>query len=319
MGAALVVVAGCTAKYVRPTTEAKVALTEERIKRGQYLVNAVGACGACHDGRDNGELDMPANPDLHLAGGNMMRDMGLAIWIPNITNDPETGLGSWTDDEIIRSIRDGVGKDGKFLFPIMPFAAYQNMSDEDVRSVVAYIRSLPPVKQTRPRQENEIPFMAKAAIGMGAAMHDPVTSVPEPDRNDPVKHGEYLAYVAHCTECHSLGSMGTRGKTDRWLAGSDSPMDLPGVGKVWASNLTPDKETGVGKYSAEQIKTALRSGMRLDGKRMAPPMSLFMPHIAQWEEADLDAVVAYLQSLPPVVNKVPARELTPQFAGMIGE
>ncbi len=78
MGAALVVVAGCTAKYVRPTTETKVELTEERIQRGHYLVNAVGACGACHDGRDNGEFNLPPNPDLHLAGGNVLRDMGLS-------------------------------------------------------------------------------------------------------------------------------------------------------------------------------------------------------------------------------------------------
>ncbi len=241
------------------------------------------------------------------------------MWVPNITNDPETGLGNWTDDEIIRAIRDGVSKDGRFLFPIMPFSTYQHMSDEDVMAIVAYIRSTPAVKQERPRVENDIPFMMGMALGMGAAMHEPVASVAEPDRNDAVKYGEYLTNVGHCSECHSMGSHGPRKKEDRWFGGADNPMDMPGVGKVWASNLTPHKETGLGNYDAAQIKNALRAGLRLDGRRMAPPMSMFMPHIAQWEETDLDAVVAYLQSLPPVEHKVPARELTPEFAGMMGE
>lgn len=313
-------VAGCTAKYVRPTTSEVVEPTPERLARGEYLVKTVAACGACHDGRQSGDLKDPADPALTLAGGNYLRsESGIAVWIPNITGDEETGIGSWTDDEIIRSIRDGVKRDGSFLFPAMPYGAYQHISDEDVRAIVAYLRSVPPVKLSRTRGENVLPFPMRMALGMGVAMHEPVTSVPEPDRTNPVRYGEYLARVAHCTECHSLGRLGVRAQGDEWMAGADMAMREPGVGSVWAANLTPDKETGLGRYSAEQIKMSLRSGMRLDGKPMAPPMSYLMPYLPLAEEKDLDAIVAYLQALPPVKKKVPARELTPEYKQLLRE
>lgn len=313
-------VAGCTAKYVRPTTSEVVEPTPERVARGEYLVKTIAACGACHDGRQSGELTDPPDPALALAGGNYLKDEGgIAVWIPNITGDKETGIGTWTDDEIIRAIRDGVRPDGSFLFPAMPYGAYQYMSDEDVRAIVAYLRSVPPVKLSRARGENVVPFPIRMALGMGAAMHEPVTSVAEPDRGDPVKYGEYLARVAHCTECHSMGKMGVRAQGDAWMAGGDMAMREPGVGSVWPPNLTPDEETGLGRYSAEQIKMSLRSGMRLDGKPMAPPMSYLMPYLALAEEKDLDAIVAYLQSLPPVKKKVPARELTSEYKQLLRE
>lgn len=312
--------AGCTAKYVRPTTSEVVEATPERIARGAYLVNTVGACGACHDGRNGGDLKNPADPERLLAGGNYLRDDGgISVWISNITPDKETGIGNWTDDEIIRSIRDGVKPDGSFLFPAMPFAAYRYISDEDVRAIVAYLRSVPPVKTVRPPGGNSVPFSIRVALSMGVAMHEPVVSVPEPDRDEPVKYGEYLARVAHCTECHSMGSMGVRSKDDEWMAGGEMEMREPGVGKVWASNLTPHKETGLGRHSTEQIKLSLRSGARLDGKPMAPPMSYLMPYLAMMEEKDLDAIVAFLQSLPPVDKKIPARELTPEYKQLLRE
>lgn len=318
-GAVLVLFAGCTGKYIRPTTDTKVELTPERLKRGEYLVRTIGACGSCHDGRENGDLVNPPKQDEHLAGGNFLRDGALGIFVPNITNEAETGIGLWTDDELIRGIRDGVKKDGSFMIPLMPFEAYARMSDEDVKAIVAYLRSAPAVKQQRPDQEHDVPFMMKATLNMGVAMHEPVVSVPEPDRSDKVKYGEYLAYLGHCTTCHSMGKMGARKPDDRWMAGGDSPMELPGVGKVWASNLTPAKETGLGRFSDEQVKMAMMSGVRTDGKRMAPPMTIYVPHIASMDPGDVDALVAYLRSLPPVENKVPARELTPEMEAIVGK
>ncbi|MDQ3264571.1 MAG: c-type cytochrome [Myxococcota bacterium] len=311
------VIVGCTAKYVRPTTEETVEPTPQRLERGRYLVENVAMCGACHDGRASGQLLDPATPSLRLAGGHFLEDMGMAIYVPNITGDVETGLGGWSDDQIIRSIRDGVRPDGKFLFPMMPFGAYQKMSDEDVRSVVVFLRSVPKIKTPRPARENEIPFVVKTALGMGVAMHEPVKSVPAPDMGDPVKYGEYLAYMGHCTECHSLGTTGARAKNDRWMGGSDSAMEMKGVGKVWAANLTPSREHGIGNYSAQQVKDALLSGRRLDGKGMAPPMSLFTPYLTFMKPEDMDALVAYLHSLPPVEKGVPQRELSPEYQQLL--
>lgn len=310
--------AGCTAKYIRQTTDEQVAITPERVERGRYLVENVAMCGACHDGREGGNLAMPVLPDRKLAGGAMLEEPDFSIYIPNITNDPETGIGKWTDDELIRAIRDGVKPDGSFLFPAMPFSAYQHMSDEDVRAVVAYLRSAPAVKAA-PRKESRIPFMVSFILGRGVAMHEPVKSVPEPDRADRVKYGEYLAFMGHCTECHSLGSMGPRARDDRWMGGSDTPFQAPGVGKVWASNLTPSRSAGLGNYSAEQIKLALISGRKLDGRVMAPPMSLFVPYVAFMQPEDLDALVAYLMSVQPVDQKVPERELTPEYKKLVNE
>ena len=108
-------------------------------------------------------------------------------------------------------------------------------------------------------------------------MHKPVASIAEPDRKDPVRYGEYLATMGHCTVCHSLGSTGSRDRDDDWLAGSDNAMELKGVGKVWAANLTPSTKGGLGARSAEDVKLQILSGRRKDGKPTAPPMSLFTP------------------------------------------
>jgi mono/diheme cytochrome c family protein len=319
LAAAVLAAAGCTSRFVRPTTDARVEVTPERVKRGEYLVKAVGACGACHDGRPGGDLLQPADPALALAGGNMLRDGSIGAWVPNITNDAETGLGRWSDDEIVRALRDGVRPDGRFLLPLMPYGAYQHMSDEDAAAIVAYLRAAPAVREPRPREEHQVPFPMKVALGLGAAMHAPVGSVPAPDRTDAVAYGGYLARLGHCTECHSMGRMGVRGEGDRWMAGSDGPMRLPGVGKVWASNLTPHAEAGLGGRSAGELTVQLVAGLRKDGKRVAPPMSLYVPHLAQYAPEDLAALVAWLQALPPVAHAVPPRELTPELAKQVGE
>lgn len=304
----------CTGKYVRPTTSESVQATPQRLARGQYIVDHLSSCGACHTERKSGlAFDAERADGGYLAGGNVLSDESFALWVPNITGDAETGVGKWSDDELMRAIRDGVKPDGSFMFPVMPYPDYRFMSDEDVRAVVAYLRSVPKVRQTRKRVDNDIPFMAKVGIGMGMVQHDPAQGVPPPPAKDPVKRGEYLAHLGHCQSCHALGTTGPRDPDDdEYMAGSSKPFDTPGLGKVWAPNLTPDAETGLGRYSAEQIADALRSGKRLDGKPMAYPMSSFIPHLSGMTEADMQDLVAWLQSLKPVKHQVPPRELLPE-------
>ncbi len=301
---------GCTGKYIRPTTQETFTATPERLARGEYLVNQAAACGACHSYREGGTLVGGESAAEYLAGGVMLQEGSMAVYVPNITPDAETGIGAWTDDELARAIRDGVGRDGKFLFPLMPAASYRYISDEDVKAIVAYLRSVPKVKQTRPRPENQLPFFAKAAIGMGMAAHEPARDVPPP-KDDPVSRGEYVSRLGHCWTCHSLKSRGPRVEGDaEFFGGSDNPMVLPGYSKAWAPNLTRDEQTGLGRYGKDAFKKALRAGRRLDGKRMASPMSLLVPHVSGLTDADLDALAEYLWSLPPVNKKVPERELT---------
>jgi len=311
---------GCRGKYIRPTTSEKFEATAERLQRGQYLVNQVMACGACHTSRATGNPLMEGEQtDLFLAGGNAYEDRAGTTYIPNITPDVETGLGGWTDDEILRAVRDGVAKDGHFLLPMMPYVEYQFLSDEDGKAVVAYLRSVPPARAPRPRVENQIKLIPKILFTkIGVQMHAPVANVTAPSRTDAIAYGRYLASIAACTGCHSLTARAPHTEGDPlFMAGSEVPFAQTRLGKVYARNLTPDAETGLGKYKAADIKAALRDGKRLDGKRMAPPMSVMIPHYSGMTDEDLDALVAFLGTLKPAKHAVPEPELTPEAQKLV--
>ena len=315
-------VGGCHGKYTRPVSDDAIPPDPARLQRGSYLVNNVLFCGACHTSREHGNtLTEPERTDAYLGGGNVYADKGIGtVWVPNITPDVETGIGAWKDDEILRVLRDGVAKDGHFLVPLMPFAAYQHLSDEDARAVVAYLRTVPPYKQTKPRLDNKLGFMNKLLFGViGVQMHKPIAGVAEPDRTNKHDYGRYLMRIAACGDCHSLTEKGPRPETDPLaFGGSDVPFEDPGLGKVYASNISGDPETGLGRYSADAIKQALRNGTRLDGKKLAPPMSILIPHLSGMTEEDVDALVAYLKYLPAAKRKPPERELGPAMRAQLG-
>jgi len=314
--------AGCRGKYVRPVSDDPIAAEPARLQRGSYLVNNVLFCGACHTTREHGNtLTEPERTDSYLGGGNVYDDKGIGVvWVPNITPDVESGIGGWKDDEILRALRDGVARDGRFMTPLMPFDAYQYLSDDDARAVVAYLRTVPPVKQPRPRQPNKLGFMQKMLFNViGVQMHKPVAGVAAPDRANQLDYGHYLMRVAACRDCHSLAEKGPRPEGDPMaFAGSEVPFEDPGLGKVYATNISGDTETGLGRYSPDAIKQALRNGRRLDGKRLAPPMSLLIPHISGMSEADIDALVAYMKTLPAAKRKAPERELAASMRAQLG-
>jgi len=320
LAALLALSAGCTGKYVRSTTGERVEATAERLVRGEYLVRRVAACGSCHTTRQSGRIADPELADKLLAGGNVLETVTpkMKVWVPNITPDPETGVGRWSDDELARAIRDGVDDGGDLLSPLMPFGAFRLMSDEDVRAVVAYLRSVPSVRQERKPAKKDVPFLVHVGLDwFGVGRHPPARNVQAPARTDRPAYGRYLFDVAGCADCHSLGKRGPRKPDDRWLAGSDVPF--PEGGRVWASNITPDPDTGIGKHAPEQVKKAIRDGVRLDGKKMAPPMSTLVPHYAGMTEEDLDAIVAHLYSVKPVKHVVPPRQLDPEARARLGE
>lgn len=308
----------CTGKYVRPTTQEKIQPTPGRLERGSYLVNSVMSCGACHSPRVGNTWLGGERADAYLAGGTLFDDpdAGFLISIPNITPDPTTGIGTWSDDEILRAIRDGVHKDGSLLRPPMPFYMYDALSDEDGRAVVAYLRSVPAIKNAVPKRA-EFPFMLKFAMAFGMIHHAPVSNVQAPKPTDKVAYGGYLARLGLCSDCHSMSDKGPDVKGNL-LGGSTIPLAERQYGKVWARNLTPDRETGLGKYTPDQIKASLRSGKRLDGKPMAPPMTLVLPHISTWTDEDLDALIVYIRSVPVIQRKVPEPEMTAEARKSIG-
>lgn len=155
---------------------------------------------------------------------------------------------------------------------------------------------------------------------IGVQMHKPAANVPMPDRTNKVTYGHYLARIGACVECHSMTDKGPRPETDPlFLAGSDQPFEDADLGKTYARNITPDVETGLGKYDATAIKQAIRTGVRLDGKKMAAPMSIVIPHVSGMVDEDLDALVAYLKSVPAAKNKVHDRELVGAAKKAAGE
>ena len=320
--AALWCAVGCRGKYVRPVGDQPIAPEPARLQRGSYLVNNVLFCGACHTSREHGNtLIEPERTEAFLGGGNVYNDKALGtVWVPNITPDVETGIGSWKDDEILRALRDGVAKDGHFLMPLMPFGAYQHLSDEDARAVVAYLRTVPPYKQAKPRLENKVGFMTHLMFGLiGVQMHKPIAGVTAPDRANKHEYGRYLLRVAACGDCHSLTEKGPRPESDPLaFAGSDVPFEHPALGKVYASNISGDPETGLGRFGADAIKQALRNGTRLDGKKFAPPMSMLMPHLSGMSEEDMDALAACIKTLPAAKRKPPERQLVESMRAQLG-
>jgi mono/diheme cytochrome c family protein len=269
------------------------AAAQSAVERGRYLVEVLGACGNCHTPKGP-EGDVPGK---HLAGGFQLDD-DLGTWItPNITPDPETGIGRWTDAEIIRAIREGKRPDGRTLGPPMPFDLYRRLSDDDVKAMVAYLRTVASVRQVVPRSQYKVPIPDSYG--------PPVGVVVAPARQDLVEYGEYLAGpVAHCVECHTPFLPEGRADWTRIGAGG-LPFHGP-WGVSYSANLTPDPETGLGNWKDGEIIASIY-GARRGGGRVTPPMPT--QHYAQGiAEGDLRAILAYLRSLAPIRNKVSAPE-----------
>jgi mono/diheme cytochrome c family protein len=297
--------------YLRKPAQAapssvKVSMAPERIARGKYLFEILADCDGCHSERDFTRVAGPVIPSGRGKGvvfSDFAKGMPGLVIAPNITPDPETGIGSWSDGEKIRAIREGVSKDGRALFPMMPYASFRNMSDEDVESLVAYLNSLPPVKNPLPKTKLNFPvnLMIKGAP-------QPVDGpVPPPDRSDKLKHGEYLVNVSGCAGCHTPMEKGAALPGKEFAGGE--PFDTA-AGLVVSANITPDLETGIGKWSEEFFLKKFydyKEYAALGPPKAAGPEALtIMPWLAfsQLPPEDLRAIYTYLRTLRPVNNPV---------------
>ncbi|MGQ9916582.1 MAG: c-type cytochrome [Bryobacteraceae bacterium] len=295
----------------RPAAQILVESTPERIARGRYLFHNLADCAGCHSPRDSSRFAMMPEPGMTGAGFVFPAELGFPgrIVAPNITPDPETGIGAWTDGEKIRAIREGISRDGRALFSFMPFRQFARLSDEDIFSLVAYLNSLPPVMNALPRTELKFPVSVLARFEPAPVL-EPARP---PDPRDRVRYGEFLAGVGGCLECHS------ELKNGKPLPG----MEYAGnhefaVGRfvVRSANLTPDDETGIGKWSEERFVRKFRdySGLTYEtAPRAVQENFTVMPWygFSQMKEEDLRAIYAYLRTLKPVYNPV---VLHPQLA-----
>src|ERR1700737_498176 len=184
----------------RPLTNRTFERTPQRLERGRYIATALSGCSYCHTPHDWTVAGTPMVAGKEGSGEVLpYADLPGRIVAPNLTPDPETGAGRWTDDQLARAIREGVGHDGRALFPIMPYQHYRNMSDEDLASIVVYLRSLPPVHNPLPA--TEIIFPVKYLI---RSAPEPVTAlVADVASSDQLKYGTHLADQAGCIDCHT--------------------------------------------------------------------------------------------------------------------
>src|SRR5712691_5860784 len=259
-------------------------MAQTPVERGRYLVDTVMTCHNCHTPMG------PNGPqfDKALSGGLRFDEPPFDVTAPNITPDPESGIGKWSDADIKKAMQDGVRPNGVRLAPVMPTGFYKVLTPGDLDAIVAYLRSLPPVKNKvrEPVYKMQIPHVVLPGAEKPMAQND---------LNDKGKHCRYLVTIAHCLECHTPFTMsglvdfnGSLGKGGR---------EFPGPwGKSVSRNITSSKTKGIGDWSDADIKRAITQGVRKDGSKLKPPMGY--AYYGKMTDGDVDAMVAYLRTLP---------------------
>jgi mono/diheme cytochrome c family protein len=279
----------------RPLTARKFEPTPQRLERGRYIFTSLSACIRCHTPMDLSQRGYPSVPDMMGAG--QILPQGLLpgqIVAPNLTSDVETGAGSWTDDQLARAIREGIGHDGRTLFPFMPYQNFREMSDEDLASVVVFIRSLPAIHHELPKTHINFPINRLINV-----FPQPVTApVSAPDPSDRVAWGKHLVRMAGCPSCHTPTSKDNRPIPGMEFAGG-FPINFKGE-TIVSGNITPDA-SGIGYFDENLFIQALRTG-----NVGARALGSAMPFVVYRNvtDDDLKAMFTYLRSLTPVHHRV---------------
>jgi mono/diheme cytochrome c family protein len=261
------------------------AVAQTPVERGAYLVNTILTCGNCHTPRGpGGVFDM----SRQLSGGPQTWDEAtFKVKGANITPDPDTGIGKWSAAEIKHSLLTGMRPNGKPIAPIMPYVFYKIFTPADIDAVVAYLQSVPPVRNAVEAPVYKSAMHADAPPGADKAMR-------EADMADPVKRGFYLVTIGHCMECHSPL---VNDRHDFTQLGKGGQSFTGPWGVTVSRNITSHKTAGIGAWSDAEIKRAITQGIRKDGTRLKPPMGF--PLYAGMTDQDLGAIVAYLRTVPP--------------------
>ncbi|HYC84814.1 MAG TPA: c-type cytochrome [Chryseosolibacter sp.] len=282
--------------------ELKVEATPEMIERGKYLANSVAGCTDCHSTRDWTKFSGPLVPGTIGKGGERFDQ---SVGFPGVyfsRNITPAGIGRYSDGELYRVITTGVTKEGRAMFPVMPYLYYGKMDDEDIYSIIAYLRSLPPVENNVPESESDFPMSV-----ILNTIPKPGTPTKRPDPIDKVAYGKYLVNAAGCIECHTQVESGQIKPELAFSGGRD--FNFPDRSIVRSSNITPDPETGIGKWTEEQFVQRFR--MYADTSYVAPAVNpgefnTIMPWTVygKMTEQDLAAIFAYMQTVTPIKNQV---------------
>lgn len=293
-------------KFALPNIEAapvlKVEATPERIARGEYLANHVSVCIDCHSTRDWSRFSGPPTPGTLGKGGDVFdQKFGFpgVYYAKNIT--PE-GISRYTDGELFRTITTGVSKEGRAMFPVMPFHYYGQMDEEDIKSIIAYIRTLAPIKSQVPESKSDFP------------MNFVINTIPHkanftklPPKTDVINYGKYLTNAASCVECHSRFEKGSMVAGTEFGGGREFPF--PDGSIVRAANISSDEETGIGGWDDETFVSIFKAhsdSATLNTKLNPGDFNSIMPWtmFGKMNEDDLKAIFAYLKTVKPIQNEV---------------
>jgi len=293
-------------KVALPNIEAapvlKVEATPERIARGEYLANHVSVCIDCHSTRDWSRFSGPPTPGTLGKGGDVFdQKFGFpgVYYAKNIT--PE-GISRYTDGELFRTITTGVSKEGRAMFPVMPFHYYGQMDEEDIKSIIAYIRTLAPIKSQVPESKSDFP------------MNFVINTIPHkanftklPPKTDVINYGKYLTNAASCVECHSRFEKGSMVAGTEFGGGREFPF--PDGSIVRAANISSDEETGIGGWDDETFVSIFKAhsdSATLNTKLNPGDFNSIMPWtmFGKMNEDDLKAIFAYLKTVKPIQNEV---------------
>ena len=273
-------------------TQAAPAIGEEdAVERGEYLVRA-GGCFSCHT----------AAGGQQLAGGRALATPFGTFYSPNITPDPETGIGRWTDAQFLRALREGVRPDGANYFPVFPYPSFTGITDGDVLAIKAYLFSLPAVRQHNRPHDVAFPFSWRfLQTGWKLLFFTPGPFQPAPERSAAYNRGAYLVTaLGHCGECHTPRNFLGAVRSDQRLAGTPVGPDSQTV-----PNITPDPNTGIGKWEKDDLVQLLKTGTTPEQSKVKGAMrETIQDGLKYLSDDDLEAIANYLLAQPAIVHDV---------------
>lgn len=288
----LTVIAICGVESPRPVSPS-FARTPKRLMRGKYLVEGLAHCFDCHS-----ERNAQGNPVRGMEGaGRVLPPEESLITLPhllvcpNITPDRETGAGSWSDAQLARALREGTGHDARILDKTMPYWNFRNLTDEDLASIIVFLRSIPAVHHPLPKRN----LAAQPVTDWRAEVQPPALPSDAPAAT---RRGEYLVHIGNCTGCHTTSDPQNRAIPGMLFAGGR--VFVRPWGTVASANLTRDA-SGIGYYDEAQFIRTIRTG-----HVGARPLNRTMPYSVyrNLTDDDLKVIFAYLRTLPPVVHRV---------------
>jgi mono/diheme cytochrome c family protein len=271
---------------------AQAQTEKELVAKGQYIFAVAGGC-ACHS----------VPKETPNAGGRAFPIPFGTVYSTNITQDKETGLGNWTDQQIYDAMVNGIRPDGSRILPVMPYEGYSGMAQEDIKALIAYLRTLKPVKKATPPLKVWVPFARSLGtplfLKVFGRFSNPLAQAPKSG----IERGRYLVeHVSLCGDCHTpRNSIGVPNRS-LYLAGASKKIGPLGQA---VPNLTPDKETGIGDWKREDIVEVLLTGTKPDLDNIQGLMAEVIEHgFKSMTREDALAIADYLKSVPPIKNKI---------------